>query len=68
MCGFCCNGLIECVLAGKTLSEYTNLFSQSDNKNNDKIRYKYFNYKFLKYQVQIKNRWNKKLSHRRKKT
>ena len=56
MCGFCCNGLIECVLAGKTLSDYTNLFSQSDNKNNDKIRYKYFNYKFLKYQVQIKNR------------
>ena len=46
MCGFYCIAFIEYVLAGKTLLDYTNLFSPSDYKNNDKIIYKYFKDKY----------------------
>ena len=35
MCGFYCTTLIEYMLAGKTLLDYTNFFSM--NKKNDKI-------------------------------
>ena len=58
------------MLAGKTLLDYTNLFSLNDYEKNDKILYKYFKGKFVKSQVhdkkkiKIKNRWNKKLSFR----
>ena len=41
MCGFYCLVLIEYMFAGKTLLDYTNLFSLSDYKKNDKIIYKY---------------------------
>ena len=42
MCGFYCIAFIEYMLAGKTLLDYINLFSQDDYKNYDKVTYKYF--------------------------
>ena len=48
MCGFYCIAFIEYMLAGKTLLDYTNLFSPNDYKKNDKIMYKYFNTKHVK--------------------
>ena len=42
MCGFYCIGFIEYMLSGKTLLDYTNLFSPNDYKKNDKIIHKYF--------------------------
>ena len=41
----------EYILAGKTLLDYTNLFSPNDNKKNDKITYKYFKDKYDKSQI-----------------
>ena len=46
MCGFYCIAFIEHVLAGKSLLDYTNLFSLNDYKNNDKIIYRYFQDKY----------------------
>ena len=37
MYGYCCIGFIDFVLAGKTLTEFTNLFSPNDLKKNDNI-------------------------------
>ena len=37
---------IEYMLVGKTLLDYTNLFSPNDYKNNDKIIYKYIKHKY----------------------
>ena len=42
MCRFHCFAFIEYILAGKTLLDYTNLFSPNDYKKNDKIIYKHF--------------------------
>ena len=42
MCGYFCIGFIDFVFKGKSLLEYTNLFSPSDYKKNDKIISKYF--------------------------
>ena len=42
MCGYFCIGFIDFVLKGKSLLAYTNLFSPSDYKKNDKIISKYF--------------------------
>ena len=42
MCGFYCMAFIEYMLAGKTLLDYTNLFSLNDYKKNGKIIYKDF--------------------------
>ena len=42
MCGFHCIAFMEYTFAGKTLLDYTNIFSPSDYKKNDKIIYKYF--------------------------
>ena len=39
MYGFYFISFIEYMLAGKTLLDYTNLFSPNDYKSNDKIRY-----------------------------
>ena len=41
-CGFYCIAFIGYMLAGKTLLDYTNLFSPNDYKKNDKIIYVYF--------------------------
>ena len=37
MCGYFCVGFTEFMLAGKTLTEYTNLFSPNNFKKNDDI-------------------------------
>ena len=42
MCGYFCVGFIDFMLAGKTLTEFTNLFSPSNFKRNDDIILKYF--------------------------
>ena len=41
-CGYFCIGFINFVLAGKTLTEYTNLFSPNNFKKNDDIVLNYF--------------------------
>ena len=46
MCGFCCIAFIECMPVGKTLLDYTILFSPNDYQNNDKVIYKYFKGKY----------------------
>ena len=46
MCRFYCIAFTEYMLAGKTLLDYTNLFSPNDYKKNDKIIYKYFKDKY----------------------
>ena len=42
MCGYFCTGFINFMLAGKTLTDFTNLFSRNDFKRNDDIILKYF--------------------------
>ena len=42
MCGYFCTGFTDFMLAGKTLSEYTNLFSPNNFKKNDDIILNYF--------------------------
>ena len=42
MCGCFCIGFIEFMLNGKSLLDYTNLFSPNDYEKNDKIILKYF--------------------------
>ena len=46
MCGFYCIAFMECMLAGKTLLDYTNLFFLNGHKKNGKIKYKYFEDKY----------------------
>ena len=48
MCGCFCIELIEFMLKGKSLLEYTNLFSPTDYEQNDKIILRYFQYLFEK--------------------
>ena len=42
MCGYFCIEFIDFMLKGKSMLDYTNLFSPNDNKKNDKIILKYF--------------------------
>ena len=42
MCGYLCTGFIDFMLKGKTLTEYTNLFSPNNFKKNDDIILNYF--------------------------
>ena len=42
MYGYFCIGFIDFMLAGKTLTEYANLFSPNNFKNNDSIILNYF--------------------------
>ena len=51
MCGCFCIGFIEYMLGGKTLLDYTNLFSPKDYKKNGKIICKYFKDKYVQYLV-----------------
>ena len=44
MCGFFCIGFIDFMLEGKTLIDYTNLFSPYDFNKNDSIILSYFKY------------------------
>ena len=41
-CGYFCTGLIDFMLKGKSLLDYTNLFSPSEYEKNDGIILKYF--------------------------
>ena len=43
MCGYFCIGFIDFMFKGKSLLDYTNLFSPNDYEKNDKIILKYFN-------------------------
>ena len=42
MCGYFCIGFIDIMLKGKSLLNYTNLFSPNEYRKNDKIILKYF--------------------------
>ena len=42
MCGYFCIGFIDFMLKGKTLTEFTNLFSPNNFKKNGDIILKYF--------------------------
>ena len=42
MCGYFCIGFIDFTLAGKTLTDYTSLFSPHDFDKNDQIILSYF--------------------------
>ena len=42
MCGYFCIGFIDFMLAGKKLTDYTNLFSPHDFLENDSIILSYF--------------------------
>ena len=42
MCGYFCMGFVNVMLAGKTLTDFTNLFSPDDFKRNDDIILKHF--------------------------
>ena len=42
MCGYFCIGFIEFILKGKTLTEFTTLFSRYDFDENDNIILSYF--------------------------
>ena len=42
MCGYICIRFLEFMLKGKSLLDYTNLFSPNDYKESDKIILKYF--------------------------
>ena len=41
ICRYCCIGFIDFMLKGKSILEYTNLFSPNEYKKNDKIILKY---------------------------
>ena len=42
MCGYFCTGFIDFMLAGKTLTEFTNLFSPNNFLKNDNTILNYF--------------------------
>ena len=42
MCGYFCTGFINCKFNGKSLTDYTNLFSPNDFNKNDDIILNYF--------------------------
>ena len=42
MCGYFCTGFIDFMLSGKTLIDYTNMFSPHDFNKNDSIIFSYF--------------------------
>ena len=44
MCGYFCTGFIDFMLAGKKLTDYTNLFFPYNFKKNDNIILNYFKY------------------------
>ena len=49
MCGCFCIGFIDFMLAGKTLIDYTNLFSPYDFEKNDNIILNYFKNEWMKF-------------------
>ena len=59
MCGYFCIGFIDFMLEGKSMLEYTNLFSLNDYEKNDKIikslKYHIFAIKHYLFQVFVTN-------------
>ena len=53
MCECYCIAFIEFMIAGKTLSDYANLFSPNDYRKNGKSIYKYFKDKYDKRKVSL---------------
>ena len=49
MCGYFWVGFIDFMLAGKKLTDYTNLFSPHDFKKNDDIILTYFKYEWMQF-------------------
>ena len=49
MCGYICIGFIDFTLAGKKLTDYTNLFSPYDFKKNDSIILSYFKNEWMQF-------------------
>ena len=46
MCGYCCIGFLDFMLKGKSLTDFTNLFSPNNFKKNDDIILNYFNSRY----------------------
>ena len=42
MCGYFCIGFVDFMLKGKSLPDYTNLFTLNDYEKNNKVILKYF--------------------------
>ena len=67
MYGCFCIGFIDFMLKGKSLLEYTNLFSPNEYKRNDKIISKYFQYNLnelkciIMFAINIENLKKKKI-------
>ena len=49
MCGYFCIGFIDLMLAGKTVIEYTSLFSAKKKKKNDNIILSYFKNEWMQF-------------------
>ena len=66
MCGYFCIGFIDFMLKGKSLLEYTILFSRNDYEKNDRTTLKYFQWNLNKlkctamFAINIKNLENLK--------
>ena len=58
MCGYFCIGFIDFMLAGKKLTDYTNLFSPHDFKKNDDIILSYFKNEWMQFYW---SNWQKKI-------
>ena len=56
MSGFYCIAFIEYMLAGKTVLDYTNLFTPNDYNRNNKIIYKYFKIKYGRRSLEFRLR------------
>ena len=56
MCGYFCIGFINYMLKGKTLTEYTNLFSPNNFTKNDDIIFNYFVSNIQKWIILIKRK------------
>ena len=44
ICGYCCIGFIDLILKGKSLLDYTHMFSPNEYENNHKTILNIFNY------------------------
>ena len=49
MCGYFCIGLIDFMLAGKKVTDYTSLFSPHDFKENDNIILSYLKNEWMQF-------------------
>ena len=66
MCRYLCIRFIDFMLKGKSLLEYTNLFSSNEYKKNDKIILKYFQLNLTKFKHIVKFAINVKFKKKKK--